>query len=71
MAFSYCSGLRKIVIPASVTSIGEFAFYGCTELTIYCRAKEKPSGWADNWSDDNRRVDWGYTDTDDPEENAE
>ena len=30
--FQYCSGLTSITIPASVTSIGEDAFYGCSNL---------------------------------------
>ena len=33
-AFYGCSGLEKIVIPASVETIG-YAFVGCTNLTIY------------------------------------
>ena len=28
-----CSGLTSVTIPASVTSIGDYAFYGCTGLT--------------------------------------
>ena len=30
----YCSGLTSVVIPNSVTSIGNQAFYDCTELKI-------------------------------------
>ena len=32
-AFNYCSPLTSIVIPNSVTSIGDFAFYRCSSLT--------------------------------------
>ncbi len=31
-AFSFCTALKTIVIPDSVTTIGEEAFYGCTAL---------------------------------------
>jgi hypothetical protein len=33
-AFAYCSGLTSVTIGNSVTNIGEFAFYGCTNLPI-------------------------------------
>ena len=32
-AFEYCSSLKNIVIPGSVTRVGERAFYGCSGLT--------------------------------------
>lgn len=32
-AFRYCTGLESIKIPASVTKIGEKAFWNCTNLT--------------------------------------
>ena len=28
-AFAYCSGLTSLTLPVGITSIGEFAFYGC------------------------------------------
>lgn len=31
-AFSYCSGLSSVIIPNSVTSIGDYAFSDCTDL---------------------------------------
>ena len=32
-AFSYCSGLTSLNLPAGITSIGSRAFYGCSGLT--------------------------------------
>jgi hypothetical protein len=32
-AFGYCTSLKSIIIPNSVTIIEEWAFYGCTNLT--------------------------------------
>lgn len=31
-AFSHCTSLESIEIPSDVTSIGDFSFYGCTNL---------------------------------------
>jgi len=43
-----------------VTSIGSYAFFGCSSLTIYCEATSKPSGWYSDWNYSNRPVVWGY-----------
>lgn len=48
-AFALCSSLQTIIIPASVTEIGESAFYDCPNLSIYCEANEKPAEWYDDW----------------------
>ena len=59
-AFEGCPNLANIIIPNSVTNIGDGAFYYCSSLTIYCEAKEKPSGWHSFWNGSNRPVVWGY-----------
>ena len=59
-AFSGCSALTSIEIPNSVTSIGYNAFYGCSNLTIYCEAESEPSGWGSWWNSSNCPVVWGY-----------
>ena len=41
-AFQYCTSLEKIVIPDSVTTIGDYAFSDCDELTtVYYRGSEE------------------------------
>lgn len=59
-AFSDCSSLEKIEIPSSVTYVGSNAFEGCSNLTIYCEATRRPSGWESSWNNSNRPVIWGY-----------
>jgi len=43
-----------------VMSIGDYAFDGCSSLTIYCEAESQPSGWNKYWNYSNRPVVWGY-----------
>jgi len=59
-AFYNCTSLESIIIPETVATIGADAFYGCDNLTIYCIAEVKPSGWAENWNSSNCDVVWGY-----------
>ncbi|MBQ9715098.1 MAG: leucine-rich repeat domain-containing protein [Clostridia bacterium] len=49
-AFSDCSKLEYIVIPESVVTIDEFAFFNNPNLTIYCMATSKPASWGDSWN---------------------
>lgn len=61
-AFYKCKSLTSMTIKNGVTSIGDWAFADCTSLkTIYCGAKNMPSGWDDNWLFGcNAKVVWGY-----------
>lgn len=83
-ALNYCSNIRELHIPKSVTkitdgtnytiigvnghtpTIGKFdslPFIGCENLTIYCEAEEKPTGWGEYWnyidSERSAPVHWG------------
>ena len=59
-AFYGCEGLKSVFIPSNVTVIGDSAFAGCKNLTIYCEAASQPAGWAENWNPENCKVVWGY-----------
>ena len=50
-AFMDCSALSGVTLPASITEIGEKAFYGCSNLgVIYCNAAVPPVCAADCFS---------------------
>ena len=59
--FENHESLMSVTIPSSVTSIGNYAFSGCSHLTIYCGATSEPDGWAYNWNYSKCPVVWGYT----------
>ncbi len=49
-AFKNNTSINSIEIPESIVTIGEDAFYGCKNLTIYCEADSKPSMWSTSWN---------------------
>ena len=57
-AFWSSEWISSVTIPDSLTYIGKNAFYGCTSLTIYCEAANKPNGWDSKWNPSNRPVIW-------------
>lgn len=48
--------VEVIVIPSSVTVMGEDVFKGCENAVIYVNADEKPTGWSDIWNPDDNTV---------------
>ena len=60
-AFSNCQALSHVIIPSSVTKIGNMVFSNLTNpLIIYCEASSKPDEWDDNWNY-NYPVYWNYS----------
>ena len=57
-AFYDNTNIASVVIPNCVTSIGDYAFGYCDNLTIYCEVESKPSGWSSSWNYSNRPVYW-------------
>jgi hypothetical protein len=62
LAFASCYNLKSVIIPASVTTVGELVFAECFEMTdIYCEAESKPDAWSESWNVEcNATVHWGY-----------
>ncbi len=49
-AFYNCRNLKSVIIPNSITTIGNYAFQYCSELTIYAEPTCQPDGWSSNWN---------------------
>jgi len=52
--------LTAVYIPRSVANIGDSAFAGCKNLTIYCEAESMPEGWSESWNPEGCTVVWNY-----------
>ena len=59
-AFNGCSNLRYVVIPSTVTTIGESTFYKCDDALLFFGVEARPSGYDSNFNSDQRRAYWGY-----------
>ena len=60
-AFEINPLLEKVVIPKSVTRVGQDQFFNCPNVTVYCEAESKPSGWSEYWNISGVNVVWGKT----------
>ena len=59
-AFTNCDSLNSIIIPSSVTSVGE-SITNRNSIAVYCEASSLPSGWKNNWIDENATVIWNVS----------
>ncbi len=60
-AFSDNGELKSLVLSENVTSIGDYCFQNCDNLTIYTEHSSKKPGWSNSWNSSNRPVVWGCT----------
>ena len=63
-AFYENAVIASITISESVTYIGDYAFYDCNALTIYCEASSEPGGWSSSWNSSDRPVVWDCNNND-------
>ena len=49
-SFHSCGALSEIVIPSSVSWMGEYVFAFCFGLTIYCEVYEQPDNFDPEWN---------------------
>ena len=59
-AFRDCTNITHIVLPASLTYVGEGIFLDSGVLKVYCRGSENDE-WNALWNKDNAYVLWNYT----------
>ena len=60
-AFKGWSGLSGVVLPTSVTFIGDHAFYGCYNATMYTEFTAEELSWSIRWNSSYRPVVFGAT----------
>ena len=58
--FDGCTSLTEVYIPKGVENISYDIFRDAPNVTVYCKAEEKPSGWDTYWHRDAKEVIWGY-----------
>jgi hypothetical protein len=56
MAFGYCSSLTSVTIPSSLTSIGDYVFYGCSKLTSITFEGNPPSAYSNSFPTSNTNL---------------
>jgi len=64
-AFSKCQQIRSIVLPSTVESIAQHAFYGCDNLTLYTDATSAVGGWDKYLNSSYKAIVFGCTLSDD------
>ena len=59
--FSECSALKQILIPDTVTQMGEKVFALFPNVVILSEYSSAPVGWHRKWNDDHLPVLWNQT----------
>jgi uncharacterized repeat protein (TIGR02543 family) len=57
--------INTVVLSDSVKQIGEHAFFGCEDMTIYTNAQSILGEWNENWNSSYRPIIYGCTLSDD------
>ena len=60
-AFKGWNGLTSILLPATVDFVGEHAFYGCKNATMYTEWTAEELQWSLRWNSSYRPVVFGAT----------
>jgi hypothetical protein len=61
-AFSGCTKLNVVVIPPSLSNMGNGAFHLSDDLTVRIEQEKRPEGWDESWCDSNTNIEWTEAD---------
>lgn len=59
-AFANVSNIYRLIVPASVETVGKGAFNGAGNLTVYFRANEAGASWASGWNTGMNKAVFGF-----------
>ena len=59
-AFFDSEKITKLVIPATVTAVSDYAIFLCPNINIYCKAPSKPNTWAEFWNESGSTPTFNY-----------
>lgn len=60
-AFFDSDKITKLVIPATVTAVSDYAIFICPNINIYCKALSQPNTWAEFWNESGSIPTFNYT----------
>ena len=60
-----CKGIKTLIIPSTVSNVGKHAFYGMSDVTIFCEAETPPVEWNERYNTSYRPIFFGCELSDD------